>query len=65
MVNFDNLIGLKLDEAMDILNQNGYKNINIINNYKHNDKCDSLLVCAVRECENEITLVCGEFYVAI
>ena len=65
MQNLDNLIGLPVEEAQLLLNKNGYKNINIINNYKHNDKCDTLLVCAVRQGEDDVTLILGKFYVGV
>lgn len=65
MNDLNNIIGLTVKEAQLILNKNGYKNINIINNYKHNDKCDTLLVCAVRQSKNDVTLIVGEFYVGV
>ena len=65
MNDLNNIIGLTVKEAQLILNKNGYKNINIINNYKHNDKCDTLLVCAVQQSKNDVTLIVGEFYVGV
>ncbi len=58
---FNSLIGLEESKARQFLLKNGYNNIETIINSKNNEKCDTLVVCAVRESESKITLVCGEF----
>ena len=65
MFNFNDLIGLELGLAKEKLKNNGFKNINIVLNSKHNEKCDTVLVCAVKENNNGITLICGEFFMNI
>lgn len=62
---FNSLIGLKEQDARQFLLNNGYNNIETIINSKNSNKCDTLVVCAVRESEAKITLVCGEFYLNI
>ena len=62
---FENLIGLKEKKARQFLEKNGYNNIETIINSKHNDLCDTLVVCAIREKNAKITLICGEFYLNI
>lgn len=61
-MDFNSLIGLSEQKAKQFLLQNGYNNIETIINSKNNEKCDTLVVCAVREADKKITLVCGEFY---
>lgn len=61
-MDFNSLIGLEEKNARQFLIENGYNNIETIINSKNNEKCDTLVVCAVRESELKITLVCGEFY---
>ena len=36
-----------------------------VSNFKHNEKCDSVVVCAVRCDDEKITLICGEFFLEI
>lgn len=59
------LIGFELSQAIDVLKQNGYEKINVINNSKHNDLCDTQLVCSAKLTEDGVTLVCGEFHLDI
>lgn len=61
----NSLIGLEEQSARQILLENGYNNIEVIINSKDNTLCDTKLVCAVRESDDVITLVCGEFYLNI
>lgn len=61
MFNFDSLVGLDINEATNILKVGGIDDIEIILNSKHNDKCDTTLVCAVRISNNKATIFCGEF----
>lgn len=61
-MNFNTLIGLEEKNARQFLEKNGYNNIETIINSKHNDLCDSVMVCAVRFDGTKVTLVCGEFY---
>ena len=63
MLNFDDLVGLNLDEARKILKENGYNKINVILNSKSAKECNEMLVCSVRFEKNNITLICGEFLV--
>lgn len=67
MVDFDSLIGLKESDAKQILTSFGYKNIITVINSKQNQKCDTMLVCAVRQNKEskEVTLICGEFFINI
>ena len=62
-MNFDDLIGLEESEARKILAQNGYNNINTFINSKEDNKCNKALVCAVKQADDGITLICGEFYI--
>lgn len=61
MFDFDSLVGLDPNEAINILHKNGIDEVETILNSKHNDKCDTTLVCAVRFSDGKATLVCGEF----
>ena len=65
MFDFESLIGHKKDVAVKILNENGYNDIEFVLNSKHNDLCDSLLVCKVENNDNKIKLILGEFYLNI
>lgn len=60
-MDFKSLIGLDEKKARQFLEKNGYNNIETIINSKHNDLCDTLVVCAVRFDGTKVTLVCGEF----
>lgn len=64
-MDFKSLIGLEESEAKAILLKNGYNNIEIKINAKHNENCDTHLVCAVKENDGKIILICGEFYLNI
>jgi hypothetical protein len=64
-MDFNSLIGLDEQKARQVLIENGYNNIETKENSKDNDLCDTKVVCAVRETENKITLICGEFYLNI
>ena len=64
-MDFNSLIGLEEKKARQILNENGYNNIETKINSKENDLCDTMVVCAVRENHGLITLICGEFYLNI
>ena len=59
------LIGLEVSKAKKVLNDFGYNDIEEIKNSKENELCDSLVVCAVREENKKITIVCGEFYLNV
>ena len=61
MFDFKSLIGLELNSAKEKLEQTGIKNIRICMNAEHNENCDTILVCAVKQTETEVVLVCGEF----
>ena len=64
MFDFKSLIGLELQKAKEKLNQAGFEKIEVVYNFEHNEKCDSILVCAARLDENEkVTLICGEFLI--
>jgi len=65
MFDFESLIGYKKDEAVKILSENGYKNIEFIINSKRNDLCDALLVCKALLHNEKVILVLGEFYLNI
>ena len=59
------VIGLEESKAISVLKQNGFENIKVTINSKHNDLCDTKLVCGVRQNEDCVTLICGEFFLAI
>ena len=63
MFNFDNLIGLEVSRAKEILNDAGFKNVETVLNTdkRQKNECDTILVCAVRVADDSIRLVCGEF----
>lgn len=65
MFDFESLIGLKKDDAIKILKNSGYNDIEIIINSKSNDLCDSFLVCKAEEKDGKVMLVLGEFYLNI
>lgn len=60
-----NLIGLEESKARQVLLELGYNNIETILNSRKDGLSDSLVVCAVREDNSKITLICGEFYLNI
>ena len=60
-MNKESLIGLEADEAKQILHQNGYNKVSIKINSKEIPCSNSTIVCAVRENNNEVELVCGKF----
>ena len=64
-MDFSSLIGLEEQEAKQILIDNGQKNIKTIYNSQHDELCDSSRVCAVKKNDDEVILVCGEFYLNI
>jgi ribonuclease HI len=64
-MDFKSLIGLEVSKATKVLNDFGYNDIEEVKNSKENELCDSLVVCAVREKNKKITLVCGEFYLNV
>ena len=64
-MDFSSLIGLEESVAKKILNENGYNNIEVKINAKHDERCDSLLVCSAKEENEKVTLICGEFYLKI
>lgn len=61
MFDENSLIGLDVTVAKEILAQNGYGDVDIKINSKSNENCNVTLVCAVRICEKQVTLICGEF----
>lgn len=65
MFNFESLIGQKKDKALEILANNGYKDIEIIINSKKNELCDSQLVCKAIQENGKVVLVIGEFYLNV
>ena len=62
---FEQLIGLEITKAKEILSLKGYNNIEVILNSEHNDKCDTVLVCAVKKDNNSVKLICGEFFLGL
>ena len=64
-MDFRDLIGLNVNDAKKVLSNFGYNDIDEVINSKSNEKCDSLVVCAVKENGKKITLVCGEFFLNI
>ncbi len=62
---FEKLIGLEITKAKEILNADGYNNIEVIMNSEHDDKCDTTIVCAVKQDGDSIKLICGEFFLKL
>ena len=62
MFDFEELIGLEIEQAKELLSKKGFNDIEIILNSEHNDKYDKTLVCAVRKKDEKITLICGRFF---
>lgn len=62
-MDFEKLIGLDEQTARKILQENGYSNITTVLNSKENEKCNTTLVCSVKNLGENITLICGEFYI--
>ncbi|MBQ8451419.1 MAG: hypothetical protein IJ538_01415 [Clostridia bacterium] len=60
-MNFESLIGLEVQKAKQILSENGYNEVSITINSKEIAGANSTIVCAVREKNNQIELVCGKF----
>ena len=63
MFDLKNLIGLELNSAKEKLEQSGIKNVSVVMNAEHDEKCDSVLVCAVKQTETVVILICGEFLI--
>lgn len=55
------LIGKTTEEAIELLKENGFFKIETKQNFKHNDKCDTKLVCSASINGDVVTLVEGEF----
>ena len=64
-MDFNSLIGLEESEARRVLVENGFDDIETIINSKHNDSTDTLIVCAAKENDGKVILICGEFYLEI
>ncbi len=65
MLDLKLLIGKDIESAKIILNENNENNIEVIENSKHNEKCDTLLVCKAEKVGEKVRLVCGEFCVNV
>lgn len=65
MIDFNDLIGLEVDDACKILNSFGYNKINKIKNSKEDERCNCALVCAVRADGDIVTLIYGDFLVEV
>ena len=65
MFDISNVIGLEKAKAVEVLKQNGFEKIELIDNLIHNDLCDTKLVCSAKQTGDVVTLVCGEFYLDI
>lgn len=61
MFDFDSLIGLKSDDAVTRLHENGYNKTKIIINSKKNDIASDLLVAKASLDGEVVLLICGEF----
>ena len=61
MLEYNNLIGLDPQDAIKVLNKQGITNVNLVINSKPNERAKTLLVCAVKNNEDSIDLICGEF----
>ena len=62
MFDLNNLVGIELNLAKEKLKNEGFSKVSVVFNLEHNEKCDTNIVCAVRQNGEEITLICGEFY---
>ena len=66
MFDIFSVVGLEKDEAVKILNKEGFKKVNVMINSKYNELCDTVIVCSVKEQNDEsVTLICGEFYLKL
>ena len=61
MFDLNILIGKTKEKAIELLNENGFFKIETKLNYKHDDKCDTLLVCSAKLKKDVVVLVVGEF----
>lgn len=57
----DTLIGLTIAEAKEILKKNKITEIEVVDNFTKNDRCNTKLVCGVRIDGERCSLICGEF----
>ena len=64
-MDFKDIIGLDVTDAKKVLNNFGYNDIEEVINSKSNEKCDTFVVCAVRQSNKKITLILGEFFLNI
>ena len=64
-MDLNSLIGLEESKARQVLIENGFDDIETTINSEHNELCDTVIVCAVKENDGKVILVCGEFYLGI
>ena len=64
-MDFSSLIGLDEQKAIQILKENGYKDIEVKRNFEHKELCDSFLVCLAKEENGKAVLISGEFHLDI
>ena len=62
MFEISSVIGKSPEKATKILNDNGFKNVKIVDNFKKNELNDTKLVCSAKKQDDCVILVCGEFY---
>ena len=61
MFDINLIIGETTEKAIEILKQNGFFKIKIKQNFKHEERCETELVCSVDFNEDEVTLIVGKF----
>ncbi len=65
MFDFDSLIGQEEKTAREILQKNGYNDVETIINSKKDAKTDTLIVVKAENLGSKVRLICGEFYLNI
>ena len=61
MFDINLIIGETTEKAIEILKQNGFFKIKIKQNFKHEDRCETNLVCSASFEDDEVVLIVGEF----
>lgn len=61
MLDINSLIGKNVKVACKILQENGYKEIEIKENFTPDERCNERLVCAAKLEGRKVLLIIGEF----
>lgn len=65
MIEESSLIGLTITEAKEKLKENKITEIEVVDNFKENDRCNTKIVCSVKIDDNKCRLICGEFCLGV